>query len=312
MAGKSRDGLSKRPRMDNLVEEDDIRNRVRELEEENKRMKEVESENKEFREAMEELRGMVECPVCLLLPKHGGPLPVCSNGHFVCHKCRDRIRQEVDGVGEAKCPSCMVVLGNATSLLASRVIERVKHECEHDGCEEKIRFADLEKHKLVCLFRKVLCPAGGTCEIELAFNRVEEHIKVCGNFNKVVSKNEITYVQALNKDIIERKEEIAWRTKMITASGKSFFLRSERESFSHYFDVTMLGSEEECSEFLASTTILDKNGKVFTTNICRPTPISLDEWGDMGLVVSEKVLSRIWRTEDQTFAYDVKVSVAKV
>ena len=79
MAGKSRDGLSKRPRMDNLVEEDDIRNRVRELEEENKRMKEVEGENKELREAMEELRGMVECPVCLLLPKHGGPLPVCSN-----------------------------------------------------------------------------------------------------------------------------------------------------------------------------------------------------------------------------------------
>ena len=69
MAGKSRDGLSKRPRMDNLAEEDDIMNRVRELEEENKRMKEVESENEELREAMEELRGMVECPVCLLLPK---------------------------------------------------------------------------------------------------------------------------------------------------------------------------------------------------------------------------------------------------
>merc|ERR1719430_2271288 len=126
---------------------------------------------------MTELRGMIECPVGLLVPKQGGPVPVCSNGHFVCKTCQDRIREQamVDGVGEPKCPSCMVTLGNATSLLASRLVEKVKHECEHDGCEEMIPFADLKKHMLVCLFRKVLCPSSGGCGLVIAFNKVVEH-----------------------------------------------------------------------------------------------------------------------------------------
>ena len=45
-------------------------------------------ENKQLRELVEELKGVVECPVCLVLPREGGPVPVCSNGHFVCRTCR--------------------------------------------------------------------------------------------------------------------------------------------------------------------------------------------------------------------------------
>ena len=84
--------------------------------------------------------------------------------------------QGPDGLEEAKCPSCMVALGNATSVLASRVIQRVTHECEHDGCEEKIPFAHLEKHRLACLFRKVLCP---DCRIEKTVHEVAQHIQFC-------------------------------------------------------------------------------------------------------------------------------------
>ena len=141
MVGQSSSGPSKRPRTDNLLEDVDIRNRMRELEEENKRLKEVEQKVKELEEVekenkgvMAELMGMVECPVCLLVPKQGGPVPVCSNGHFVCRTCRDRIRQEA-GELVAKCPSCMVDLGNTTSLIASRLFGRVKHECENEGCD---------------------------------------------------------------------------------------------------------------------------------------------------------------------------------
>ena len=116
---------------------------------------------------------MVECPVCLMLPRRTAPMPVCRNGHFVCLTCRDKIR-EMAGVEEAKCPTCMDTLGNATSLLASKVIQRARHECEHDGCEEKIPLNQLEKHGLVCSFRKVLCPG---CGREIIFNEVADHIE---------------------------------------------------------------------------------------------------------------------------------------
>ena len=234
MEGDSTNGPLKRPRTDNFVdltEDNGVRNRVRELEEENKRMKKVEEENKELREAMEELRGMVECPVCLLVPRQQGPLPVCSNGHFVCHTCRDRIRQEAL-VGEPKCPSCMVALGNATSLLASRVIEKSKHECEHDGCQDMIPFADLKKHQLVCLFRKVLCPGRGFCKLEISFNKLDEHFRVCDDIDKSFSETKMSWQQQIPKIVAETDAFIGWTTDVIKSSGNFFYSRSKRQNFS--------------------------------------------------------------------------------
>ena len=69
------------------------------LEEEKKNMGEeirnMSEEKEEIQEKIEEeLKGLIECPVCLMAPRERGPVPVCSNGHIVCRPCRDRIRQE--------------------------------------------------------------------------------------------------------------------------------------------------------------------------------------------------------------------------
>ena len=203
MVGEERRSPSKKPRIDNcidLAQIDDLKEQFRKYKEKNKQLrsleeqneqlktslKEVQVEKKEVDEAMEELRGMVECPVCLLVPRDGGPVPVCSNGHFVCRTCRDRIRQEA--LAEPKCPSCMVDLGNATSLLAYRLVEKLRHECEQDGCKEMVPFPQLEKHKLVCPFRNVLCP-GNYCRLEIPINKFEEHAKSCAKLkNQGVSE----------------------------------------------------------------------------------------------------------------------------
>ena len=316
MVRNSSDGPSKRPRTDgcrDLAEDNDIRKRVEELEEEYKRMKEVEGENKELREAMEELRGMVECPVCLLVTRQVGPVPVCSNGHFVCGTCRDRIRQETL-VGEPKCPSCMVALGNATSLLASRVIEKLKHECEHEGCDEMIPFADLEKHQLVCLFRNVLCPGIHDCNLEISFNMVEEHVKTCDDIVKPAKHNSYSRSHELSTKKDPTIEDIdgQWKTEQIMAFGKSFFARYKIENRSHFSEVIMLGSEAECRGFLVSMTILDEEERVFTTKICRPRPISLERWGHMELVVPEKALASICWADGKDFIYRSMISVKKL
>ena len=82
---------------------------------------------------------------------------------------------------ESWCPSCTVHLGNATSLIASRLVERVKHECENEGCDEMFNLTQLETHQEVCLFRKVLCPGSdkgkNDCMLEMPFNKVAEHVK---------------------------------------------------------------------------------------------------------------------------------------
>ena len=39
------------------------------------------------------LQKLVECPVCLTLPRNG-PVPCCANGHLVCSPCLEKLRGE--------------------------------------------------------------------------------------------------------------------------------------------------------------------------------------------------------------------------
>ena len=313
MVGEGSGGPSKKPRIDNcidLVENStdlaDLKEQVRKLEEQNEQLRSLE-------EAMGELRGMVECPVCLQVPRQGGPIPVCSNGHFVCRTCRDRIRQGalLDGMGQAKCPSCMVNLGNATSLLASRLVEKMKHKCEQEGCEQMIPFPQLEKHQMVCLFRKVLCP-GNTCKLEIQFNKVEEHAKSCANFSKwIIESNNSSWSQILSGSSMGTIEFVTWPTKTILLHGKVFFVKTKRENQIYTFETMMLGNDEECKEYLSSITILDKDGEIFTRNTSHPRPINMEEWGGMGLMLPENALSRVWTLKEEKPTYGIKISIKK-
>ena len=304
MVGNNTGRPPKRPRVDKCV---DLAEHVE--------LKQLKDENKQLREAMEELKGMVECPVCLKVPHQGGPLPVCSNGHFLCLSCRDRIRQEALEQ-EAKCPSCMVNLGNNTSLLASRLLEKVKHECKEEGCEEMIPFPDLEKHQKVCLFREVLCP-GYSCKLKIALNKVEEHSRACADFNQTILNNNCERTLTMPQSDKGGDNLVLWPTKIMSAHGRKFFLRTKRENHYHSSEIVMLGSADKCKGFLASATVLDKDLKVFAKNIFRPRPISLEKWGKMGLVLPEDILSSIWTPdlstpESPTFAYKIVFSVEKV
>ena len=90
MVGDESGGPSKKPRMDkfiDLAEIDDLKEQVRKLEEKNEHLRRVEEQNeqlkvekKEQEETLEELRGMVECPVCLLVPRQGGLCPSAVTG----------------------------------------------------------------------------------------------------------------------------------------------------------------------------------------------------------------------------------------
>ena len=105
-------------RVDEVDELEGLREKVRRQEEEIQRLRVFEEQQKNVEE---ELRGRIECPVCLQVPRQKGPVPVCGNGHIVCRPCRDKIQQEA-GQENAKCPYCKDNMGNATSLIASRLV----------------------------------------------------------------------------------------------------------------------------------------------------------------------------------------------
>ena len=289
------------------------------MEEEKKNMEEQKKameEEKKLAERMEgELRGLIECPVCLNVPRGTRPIPVCSNGHIVCHPCKDRIRQDTL---LAKCPSCMVDLGNATSLIASRLVERVRHECENDGCEEMFNLTQLESHEKVCLFRKVLCPGRRvSCKLEMPFNKVKEHVKACPDTNNYLYSNNSTITYAITQEVARKNgTTFSWKTMIIPAHDKTFYLKHKREKSKHIFETMILGSEDECSSYLTSVAIRkpgqDQSSQIFTKLVSQPRPIDLQNWGDVELSLSGKAMSEILVLEGEVLHFNLHFSVEKI
>ena len=51
----------------------------------------AEEEITEMELMFEEQLGLVECPVCLALPREDKPVPCCPQGHLVCSPCMDKL-----------------------------------------------------------------------------------------------------------------------------------------------------------------------------------------------------------------------------
>ena len=65
-----------------------LEQRHRMLEEERVR---VEEERVKVEKVSKEQQKLVECPVCLALPREDRAVPCCPQGHFVCSPCMDQL-----------------------------------------------------------------------------------------------------------------------------------------------------------------------------------------------------------------------------
>ena len=82
---------------------------------------------------VEKLLKLVECPVCLTIPRKG-PVPCCTQGHFVCLK---QLREK----GRLGCPTCRELMREGKSLLALRVSQRASENVIHNPnwCEVSLK-----------------------------------------------------------------------------------------------------------------------------------------------------------------------------
>ena len=74
-----------------LLEMEESKNKV---EREKKKVEDEKVKVEDEKNKLEaKLRKLVECPVCLALPRKG-PVPCCANGHLVCSPCLGKLREK--------------------------------------------------------------------------------------------------------------------------------------------------------------------------------------------------------------------------
>merc|ERR1719430_828281 len=177
-------------------------------------VKDLEKKLADTEKILEEQRRIVECPVCLQMPREG-PVPCCPRGHFICSKCLDEMKKE----GKKCCPTCWAPMGQGKSLLAFTVIKHARHECSLQGCTEEIAFDDIKEHEEKCSRRLVICPGSDSCAKMIPFKLIEDHIESCrGCVRPSLSKSlkELrrgvfrSKKSLLSKEMVEAKGPLAW------------------------------------------------------------------------------------------------------
>eukprot|EP00092_Neocalanus_flemingeri_P032245 GFUD01035050.1.p1 GENE.GFUD01035050.1~~GFUD01035050.1.p1 ORF type:complete len:288 (+),score=48.45 GFUD01035050.1:103-966(+) len=217
------------------------------------------------------LREHIECPVCLETPR-SCPVPVCPNGHFVCHVCKRDI-----------CPTCRVVMGRGKSTLAVTVLENIEHDCPNVGCDGLLPLDQYEEHLLSCLHRLVDCPVN-ECKKKVSFSELIDHLKhSCEASTPVEDLTKIKFPRAWNYEYFGTGTGY-WSSDVLLWKGEHFVISVN--NFTEFelweFTVQQLGPQEKCSKFRFSLTVhahndYERKGKFLQVFSGEPFSVDVEE-----------------------------------
>jgi len=278
----------------------------REKNEVERKMTKVEDEKLRFEE---KLRKLVECPVCLTLPRIG-PVPCCANGHLVCSTCLERMR----GENNLDCPTCREPFGEGKSLLAFAVAEQVQHECSHQGCTKTTPLERIVQHEKDCKWRPVLCPGSGvSCTEMIPFCKVEAHVQGCKDSEwPPIECPEDGFILEKGLDGLDDLENYRWSTDIIQFGGKLFFFCRVHYEIDGNFtvDMVMKGNQEESDKFLIKASIVDPNSEQTVIKaIYPPRPMKGDNKPSFCLTIPQALMSRVLKYNEESNEYCLKIHV---
>jgi len=111
----------------------------------------------------------LECPVCLETIKDP-PVFLCTNGHELCHTCRERHKTE-----GKPCPVCKGELTDTRARAVERMLEKLpKTRCKHKGCTFSRADAQVVKshEEKECRLKPVKCDE---CRQQIALSQLYDH-----------------------------------------------------------------------------------------------------------------------------------------
>ena len=288
----------------------------------NKSKKKPPEEAARLKSLVGDMRSMVECPVCLHLPRRG-PIPACPNGHIICLACKKKITERAREAGtEAICPTCNGPLGNHTSLLAAKLLEGVAHECKFTGCDQEMTLEDLEQHENICQYQLVSCPFDKDHKLSLFDLRNHSTTMGCEGVEReadlAVKEFELSELQIFSRGVTKDEKvgtphvygtDILLKRK----TGQVFYFKSEIVAGNmHRFEIVTEGTEEECKKTKVHIDIRDSADQPILTLTTHPRPLSMDHWGDFCLWIPETSLAKIWKqgAAPKEFYYKVGIQIA--
>jgi len=313
------EGKNKLEKMKTKVEEDRVKVEELDVKVEEEKIKlemekvKIEEERVKVEMMLKEQQRLVECPVCLAMPRENRAVPCCPQGHFVCSSCKDQLTRQ----GKLDCPTCRMPMGQGQSLLALTVVKNAQHECRLQGCNMSVPFEQIREHEEKCIWRLVICP-GSICTEMIPLCTVLNHVPNCPSCVWPPVKGHGIGVSRRNFLMLDKArafdgKSVSWKTDILQLEpGGVFFVRRGRKGDVFMIEVVMMGSKEGCKEFMVEASILDTvSGKSMFKSTFQPRPMANQNEAVFCLSVPERAVSEVWKynmlKEKYRIEYLVKV-----
>ena len=230
----------------------------------------------------EEVRGRVECPVCLAIPTEG-PIYSCPHGHLVCSAHL-----------AATCPTSRAAMAATRSLLAEAIVRVLLHDCPHQGCTTMCRVEELVAHTATCTWRLVTCPSS-TCRAKVPVRGLVQHLidQSQGSVKEAAGGNSSMYFSSL----VTASNQVS----VFRWDSRVFLLTTTVGQDPVAFTVLLLGGRVKASGYTATTAVRVGEGaprRVFT-NFGQPCSIEVEDEEEReasGLVIKLSALKLLYET----------------
>jgi len=199
----------------------------------------------------EDLKDVLECPVCLRIPR-SAPIFQCERGHVVCSECHPKL---------VTCPVCRLPLGKTRSLISEKVLARLPSQCrfnEH-GCTVELMKSELEVHEKECLYRLVRC-VDLACHNKVPFIGLLDHMTKGHECEDFVNADGSVYRSHFIVNEEDFSREIMWISDHLTLDSRHFFRECCRDANGlWYIWVYLLGTQKEADNYIYTIKITSED-----------------------------------------------------
>ena len=188
----------------------------------------------------EDLLEEMECPACMeyMVP----PIKLCTNGHNICSKCRQRVQF---------CPTCRSKFSMIRNVALENIARRLKYPCvnRENGCLELFSIEHIAEHHAGCVYGKIKCPLHllNKCSWNGLKNSVMRHLE------EAHSKN-IFYEPTFSSRFLNTAVLI------VSHFGELFTYYKQKNYGRYYCAIQLIGTSSEASKYKCEFKLRAANG----------------------------------------------------
>ena len=253
---------------------------------------------KSFFQGIKNIQKILECPICLSIPKNPDQVHFCSNGHLICHDCHGKVKE---------CPVCRSKKLNGQNPLLKQVLSELPKMCPHQGCEEEDE--PKSEHRKNCGYRPIDCLTDSNvkCTEKVPYNSLLKHLEE--KHSSIINTNQFVGYYGIQVTEQNFSFDLAhWSPTITIFKGQPFILNCVKMKNIFIIQCFIHGSDSDAKKYSCEISVSGRSKPEYKLVIpCDiisvDTPRATYETDDFegSIILSKNIIQRMWTKTDKEY-----------